>query len=422
MNLIPSLNADNIFTLTSTIPSDAIRELVTRIVNNSNSIPQHSVDSLTAAVLKREAAQSTGVGHGFAFPHARIDEWPHQLEIAIGISKPGLNFNSVDTEPVHLVCVMLSSRDEPYLILKKMSSVIHALKPLELATGDYNKSRILSLLDSHDKSKETIIYAGDVMRPVDCTVTMDTSIEDVAHLMHTRRQDVIPIVDDAQKFCGEVSCYDIFQFGMPAYFFRLPTISFVRHIDPFEQYFRIRGDMRVSNLTLCPAKPLSRHHTLLEVIFEMTINKRGRLFVTNGHDLVNMMGDNLFGTCMAIMWGSAVFSAILDNIPFVIAMVPLVKTVIAHFAALHGGADAAFIDTQIAQPIWWSLALGACLGGNGTLIGASANVVMARIAERNNCPVSFGRFFKWGFAFTIQALLISTAFIWIRFFNAALGV
>ncbi|MBN2530758.1 MAG: ArsB/NhaD family transporter [Deltaproteobacteria bacterium] len=135
-----------------------------------------------------------------------------------------------------------------------------------------------------------------------------------------------------------------------------------------------------------------------------------------GNYLVNVMGNNLFGTCMAIMWGSAIFSAILDNIPFVIAMVPLVKTVIAHFAALHGAGDVAFVDAEIAQPIWWSLALGACLGGNGTLIGASANVVMARIAERNNCPVSFKRFFKWGFAFTIQALLISTAYIWLRYF------
>ncbi|MBN2530757.1 MAG: PTS sugar transporter subunit IIA [Deltaproteobacteria bacterium] len=290
MNLILSLNADNIAALSSTTPKDAIRELVARIVKNSDNIPKDSVESLCAAVLEREASQSTGVGHGFAFPHARIDEWPHPLEIAIGISKQGLNFNSIDDGPVHVVCLMISSREEPYLILKKMSSIIHALKQLDFASTDYDVSEILALLDTHDKSEETIIYASDVMRPVACTVTMDTSIEHVAHLMHTKRLDVIPVVDSAKRFCGEVSCYDIFQFGMPEYFSKLPTISFVRHIDPFEQYFRIRGDLRVCDLTLRPAKPMSRSHTLLEVIFEMSVKKRDRLFVTNGHErLVGMI-------------------------------------------------------------------------------------------------------------------------------------
>jgi len=114
--------------------------------------------------------------------------------------------------------------------------------------------------------------------------------------------------------------------------------------------------------------------------------------------------------------GSAIFSSILDNIPFVITMVPLVRQFVIYFSQTSGIADPMAIELQIAQPLWWSLALGACLGGNGTLIGASANIVMARISEKNKYPISFMRFFKYGFGFMVQSMVICTLYIWMRYF------
>ena len=80
----------------------------------------------------------------------------------------------------------------------------------------------------------------------------------------------------------------------------------------------------------------------------------------------------------AILWASAFLSAIVDNIPFVATMIPLIKSM----APAFGGADKI-------EPLWWCLSLGACLGGNGTLIGASANLTVAGIAERNGVPFRF---------------------------------
>lgn len=125
--------------------------------------------------------------------------------------------------------------------------------------------------------------------------------------------------------------------------------------------------------------------------------------------LIALAGHHLFLTCLIVLWGSAIFSAILDNIPFVIVMIPLVEQLIEHFSGTPGH----LVNTQ---PLWWALALGACLGGNGTLIGASANIVMSRIGERNRCQVSFGRFFKYGFPFMIQSMVIATIYLWIRYF------
>ncbi|MCG2710746.1 MAG: ArsB/NhaD family transporter [Candidatus Omnitrophica bacterium] len=135
-----------------------------------------------------------------------------------------------------------------------------------------------------------------------------------------------------------------------------------------------------------------------------------------GESILMLTGKNLFAICLVVLFGSAMFSAVLDNIPFVITMIPLVKNFIIHFALSMGVTDPAIIQTQIAQPLWWSLALGACLGGNATIIGASANVVMVRISGRNKYPISFTSFLSYGVPFTLQALVISGCYIWWRYF------
>ena len=92
--------------------------------------------------------------------------------------------------------------------------------------------------------------------------------------------------------------------------------------------------------------------------------------------LVASTGGDLTTTAIAILWASAILSAIIDNIPFVATMIPLIK----NMAPTFGGPEGLL-------PLWWALSLGACLGGNGTLIGASANLTVAGIAERAGHPV-----------------------------------
>lgn len=106
---------------------------------------------------------------------------------------------------------------------------------------------------------------------------------------------------------------------------------------------------------------------------------------------------------LMILWFSGILSALVDNIPYVATMIPLV-------ARLQDT-----LGVELTMPIWWSLALGACLGGNGTLIGASANVVAAGIAKKSGYPVSFGEFTKYGAVITVVSLVISTGYIWVRY-------
>jgi Na+/H+ antiporter NhaD/arsenite permease-like protein len=152
-------------------------------------------------------------------------------------------------------------------------------------------------------------------------------------------------------------------------------------------------------------------------LFMMTAGlERNGVIAYLANSMLKISQNNLFVACLVVLWGSALLSTVLDNIPFVMAMVPLIKMLFAPLAAQMGITDQTLIFLKVAQPLWWSLAMGACLGGNGTLIGASANVVSARISEKNHYPISFILFTKYGFPFMLQSLVICTIYIWLRYF------
>lgn len=111
---------------------------------------------------------------------------------------------------------------------------------------------------------------------------------------------------------------------------------------------------------------------------------------------------NLEATAMLIIWMSAIASAFIDNIPFVATMIPLIK-------------DMGAMGMTNLDPLWWSLSLGACLGGNGTLIGASANVVVASMAAQRGHQISFIGFMKIAFPLMILSIIISSTYIYLRY-------
>jgi Na+/H+ antiporter NhaD/arsenite permease-like protein len=119
--------------------------------------------------------------------------------------------------------------------------------------------------------------------------------------------------------------------------------------------------------------------------------------------LMAATGEDPAATAVAILWGSALLSAIVDNIPFVAAMIPLIREVGPHLGPEH------------VAPLWWALSLGACLGGNGTLIGASANLAVAGIAERNGIEFRFLTYTKHAFGLMLISVAISNLYLWWRY-------
>ncbi|MEU8618509.1 ArsB/NhaD family transporter [Streptomyces sp. NPDC048623] len=123
--------------------------------------------------------------------------------------------------------------------------------------------------------------------------------------------------------------------------------------------------------------------------------------------LAGTIGGAALGGSMLLLGGSAVLSAIVDNIPYVATMAPITGELVTE---MGGDPD---------HVMWWALALGADLGGNATAIGASANVVVLGIAERNRQPIGFWQFTKYGLVVTAATIAVSALYLWLRYFVLA---
>jgi Na+/H+ antiporter NhaD/arsenite permease-like protein len=124
--------------------------------------------------------------------------------------------------------------------------------------------------------------------------------------------------------------------------------------------------------------------------------------------MLSMTSGNFPITVLATLWVAAIFSAIVDNIPFVATMIPMIKGMLPVF-------QQAGVSVAQTEALWWALALGACLGGNGTLVGASANLIVAGIAERNGVQIRFLPFMKVAFPLMLLQVLVGMVYVWLRY-------
>ena len=123
-----------------------------------------------------------------------------------------------------------------------------------------------------------------------------------------------------------------------------------------------------------------------------------------GQKFIDFTGGSVNKLVFLILWSSAILSSVVDNIPFVATMIPMLKSIEADI----GGREAM-------MPVWWALSLGACFGGNGTLIGASANVVVAGMASKEGHPINFIGFLLWSIPTMLLSVGIATLFMYIEF-------
>ncbi len=117
---------------------------------------------------------------------------------------------------------------------------------------------------------------------------------------------------------------------------------------------------------------------------------------------IELTGGDVTKTALLILWLSAIVSSVLDNIPFVATMIPLIQ-------------DMGAMGVSNLEPLWWSLSLGACLGGNGTIVGASANLIVAGMAAERGHTISFVRYLKIGFPMMILTIILSTIYVYVRY-------
>jgi len=124
-----------------------------------------------------------------------------------------------------------------------------------------------------------------------------------------------------------------------------------------------------------------------------------------GEKMSDLTGGNTTAAAMAVLWISALLSGIVDNIPYTTAMIPVVRELGAGVGGNGGPGDV----------LWWALALGACLGGNLTIVAASANVLVSHLAERGGQRIRFWEFFRYGSLVTFLSMVVGSVYLWLRY-------
>jgi Na+/H+ antiporter NhaD/arsenite permease-like protein len=180
-----------------------------------------------------------------------------------------------------------------------------------------------------------------------------------------------------------------------------------------------------AGLLLLLSKTHEPHHILAEVEWPTIFFFMGLFIIIGGVVKVGLIKwmsvqvlaitqGNMFATSMVVMWFSAFASAFIDNIPYVATMNPLIVDMAKQLWPDLSGLS--LLHHADLMPLWWSLALGACLGGNGTAIGASANVIVVGMSEKLGKRISFGKFMLYGMPMMVMTVIIATIYVWLRYY------
>ncbi|MDQ7786041.1 MAG: ArsB/NhaD family transporter [Thermodesulfovibrionales bacterium] len=180
-----------------------------------------------------------------------------------------------------------------------------------------------------------------------------------------------------------------------------------------------------AGLLLLLSKTHEPHHILAEVEWPTIFFFMGLFIIIGGVvkvglikwmsvQVLELTQGNMFATSMVVMWFSAFASAFIDNIPYVATMNPLIVDMAKQLWPDLSGTQ--LLHHADLMPLWWSLALGACLGGNGTAIGASANVIVVGMSEKLGKRISFGKFMLYGMPIMVMTVLVATVYVWLRYY------
>lgn len=277
------------FNPTATSKNEILKQLIA-FLYRSGEIEDDDVTEkeMLNAVIEREAEQTTALGDGVAFPHARMDRL-RGFYMVFAISKEGVEFGSLDGEKVHFFVMSICPREKPNLLLKTRAAITRflMLENMQNLLKNISASQVWRILDDSDIQVNQRILAKDVMKKCVNTLSPDLTLSEVAAELHKHNTDALPVVDENGKFIKEFSCYDLFSYGIPKFFANLYSISYVKDMDPFEKYFLTDRTMKIGNIPVEKEQGvIGSRATIMEIIFEMTTHDRHCLYVIDENGLL----------------------------------------------------------------------------------------------------------------------------------------
>lgn len=270
--------------LTADSPEQLISKLVDSIMRSSfaDANPGFSREQIVEYVWRREQRGTTALGNGFGYPHARIPGC-HGAAIAIATLAVPLEMpGTPDGQPIDTVCMMVGPEEDPNLFLKVMSSLAQfmgATEQREALRAATDPDAAYAVIAASNLSTDISVVAKDIMRPLLLRLNPSDLLKQVARQMLKHNFDAAPVLDPEGRVQGEITSDLLFQYGLPDFFSKLQSVSFIREFDPSEKYFEVEARSTAGKVMSKDFAVMPVDATLLEIVFLLAVKKHPKVYI-----------------------------------------------------------------------------------------------------------------------------------------------
>lgn len=268
---------------------EAISSMIKKICTNSfqSQYPDLPIETIIKSVIERENDRSTHMGHQIAFPHARLPGLKRAVFSIATLKKPVL----FEEKEVRIICLMLIPLSDSSISLKLMAYMSRFLsetvnREKVLAADSFSDFKVI--FTTQTIAVDQPIMAKDIMRPPKWSINESTLLSECSKMMSDFQLYAIPVLNKDNRISGEITSDHLFNFGVPEFFSRLKSVSFIAEFDPFEKYFQKNREITVSEIMNPKPKIISREQTIMEIIFDLSVKNYPKLYVED--NLGNWVG------------------------------------------------------------------------------------------------------------------------------------
>ena len=241
-----------------------------------------TLQQIKANIVKREKDMSTGMGGGYALPHARVRGFKG-FAVCIARLKNDIDYESIDGQPIKLICMVIAPEENPTIVLKVLGTLSRFLLNEADSHVFYNENdpiKLYEYLREKEIDLDVSIVAKDIMITSFSTVETSTPLQMVVDIMHNNRIQTVAVTDHNGMLSGEITCDLLFKKGMPDFFSQLMSVSFIKDFDPFEKYFRDEARSTADQVMSKDFASVNESATLMEIVYLLSVKKHSTVFVT----------------------------------------------------------------------------------------------------------------------------------------------
>lgn len=268
------------------------REAVERLVEIAvKKYPELSAEDLMNVIFEREEVESTSLGRGFAFPHARIDQVTG-LIFAVAVTRRDLPEKTIDAKPLRVICLFLTPRHMARLYLQTMSALVTFARTEGLVEHLLQAKTAEELILFFRKANIEVrrdLVARDIMRRQVVKATLQMSLKEVANLLFKHRISGVPVVNAEEEVVGEVTEKELIKAAIPNYSRLVDNARAHLEVDPFETLIQKEDKITARDLMASKFVTRSEETPVVELAALMLLNNVRRVEIVRDHKLVGIV-------------------------------------------------------------------------------------------------------------------------------------